>query len=58
MEGILFDPRGTSVVTFTWVIGILSNNLAKAYALLRSLQIAREVKVRSSIILGYSSIMI
>jgi ribonuclease HI len=56
--GILFDPRGTSIKNLTWGLGITFNNLAKTYALLRGLQIAKEMKVKSLIDIGYSTIVI
>lgn len=38
--GINFSPEGHQVNTFSWNLGMLSNNLAESYALLQGLIIA------------------
>jgi hypothetical protein len=45
-----YDLRGTSVISFIWGFGELSNNLAETYVLLCGLILVNEVNIRALLI--------
>ena len=57
MRGILFNFIGTPVINFSQGIGPIHSNLVEAYSILKCLQIAREMKVISIIVLGDSTFL-
>jgi len=38
-RGFVFDPKGKQVIEFAWGIGITSNNMVEALALLQDLSL-------------------
>jgi hypothetical protein len=58
VEGSLLDPRGISVILFSWGLGNASNNLENAYALLCGLSLAKEANINSLIVFGDSMVII
>ena len=56
--GVIYDPRGTIQVMYSWGLGILSNNLAKNYGLYQGLNIAQENKVQKVIFCEDSLLLI
>jgi hypothetical protein len=55
---MLYDPRETIVATNAWGLGTTPNNLVEAYALQRSLQIAKESWVGLLIFIENSMVII
>jgi ribonuclease HI len=45
-------------LTFAWGLGIASNNLAEAYALMQGLRLAIEANIQSLIVVGDSKLII
>jgi hypothetical protein len=43
--GVLHDPRGKIKTTYSWNIGVASNNQAESYALLQGLLIAKSKNI-------------
>jgi hypothetical protein len=43
--GAIRNPRGQLMDTYSWNLGIVSNNVAEAYALLKGIQIAKERQI-------------
>jgi ribonuclease HI len=56
--GVLFSPRGQRMITYSWNLGITTNNAAEAYALLKGTQIARERQIKKLTIIGDSKTII
>ena len=54
MGGILLNPGGHVEHTFAWGLGITSNNEAEWLALIQSLHILKENKIRKALIIGDS----
>ena len=52
--GILLNPRGHVELTFTWGLGIRTNNEAEWLALIQSLHILKVKKIRKALIIGDS----
>jgi ribonuclease HI len=52
--GVLFIPRGQRLLTYSWNLGITTNNLAEAYAIFKGAQLAQERQINQLIILGDS----
>jgi ribonuclease HI len=50
----MFIPRGQRLLTYSWNLGITTNNLAEAYALFKGAQLAQERQLNQLIILGDS----
>jgi hypothetical protein len=58
VDDILYDLGGTTITTYAWGLNIVSNNLAKVYALLRGIQLDKELRIIHLIILGESLVII
>lgn len=58
MGGILFDHVGTQVASYARGVEVASNNVEKAYPLMRGLLLANELKVKSLIVWGDSMVVI
>jgi ribonuclease HI len=56
--GVLFSPRGQRLLTYSWNLGMTTNNSAEAYALLKGAQIAKVRQINELIILGDSKTII
>jgi ribonuclease HI len=56
--GVLFIPRGQILLTYSWNLGITTNNLAEAYAIFKGAQLAKERQINQLIILGDSKTII
>jgi ribonuclease HI len=54
----LHDPRGTTIISYAWDLGNLSNNLAEAYALWCGLTITKEANIRSLSVFEDSMIIV
>jgi ribonuclease HI len=52
VKGTLYYPKGTTIETFSYGLGIAPNNIAKVYALIQGLQLTKESKVKSLITFG------
>ena len=52
--GILLNPGGHVEHTFAWGLGIRTNNEAEWMALIQSLHILQEKKIRKALIIGDS----
>jgi hypothetical protein len=52
--GVLYGPGGKTKVTFSWSLGLSSNNQEEAYTLFRCLVINKDQGIHTLIILGYS----
>jgi ribonuclease HI len=50
--GVIFSPGGHIRTTFSWSLGITSNNQAEAYALYKGLNIAKSQGIEELIIIG------
>lgn len=57
-RGAIISPGGTKALTYAWGLGIASNNLAEAYALMQGLKLAIEANIRSLIVKGNSKLVI
>jgi ribonuclease HI len=51
MGAILFGPRGTLEITYSWNLGRVTNNQAKAYALLQGLSLVGARNVHKLVVL-------
>lgn len=58
LGGILFDHVGTQVASYARGVEVASNNVEKAYPLMRGLVLANELKVKSLIVWGDSMVVI
>jgi ribonuclease HI len=56
--GVIFSPGGHIQTTFSWSLGITSNNQAKAYALYKGLSIAKSQDIEELIIIGDSGVIL
>ena len=56
--GVMFSPRGQRLLTYSWNLGITTNNLAEAYAIIKGAQIAKDRQINHLIILGVSKTII
>lgn len=56
--GIICDPGGNTIVSFTWGLGQVSNNLAEAYAIWEGIRIAIGMGIQNHSILGDSMMVI
>ena len=54
----MFDPKGKHVFVYAWELGIVANNQAKSYALLRGMSIAIDLGIKELVIIGDSRIII
>jgi ribonuclease HI len=52
--GVLYGPGGHIESTFSWNLGVATNNQAEAYALLQGLLIARSKSIRILSVVGDS----
>jgi hypothetical protein len=48
--GVIYDPRGIILVTYSWALGLLSNNLAKGYGLYKRLRVSLDNIVQKLIV--------
>jgi ribonuclease HI len=55
---ILYDPKGTTIATHAWGLITTSNNLAVAYALLKGIQLTKELRIKPFTVLGDSMVII
>jgi ribonuclease HI len=53
-RGVLYGPGGNIVSTFSWNLGVATNNQAKAYALLQGLSITKARNIRILSVMGDS----
>jgi ribonuclease HI len=56
--GVLFEPGGKIILNYYWNLGKDTNNKAKAYALLKGLQLANQRQIQSLNIVGDSKTII
>jgi ribonuclease HI len=56
--GAIRNPRGQLMDTYSWNLGIVSNNVAEAYALLKGIQIAKERHINQLTVIGDSKTII
>ena len=52
--GIIFDPRGNKVSSYSWGLGRKTNNEAEWLALYSGLEMAKQLKINKITILGDS----
>ena len=52
--GVLYDPGGNIENTYSWNLGVATNNQAESYALLQGLFIARLQNIKSLLVVGDS----
>jgi hypothetical protein len=52
--GVLYDPRGTRVLDFSWNLGIASNNVVEAYVVYQGLLLMQEDQINQISIVGDS----
>jgi ribonuclease HI len=56
--GVIFSPRGTLRLTFSWSLVTITNNQVEAYALLQGLLLARQQGLECISILGDLKVVI
>ena len=56
--GVILDPRGNTILSFSWGMGYDSNNRAEALTLWKGLKLAHSLKITSSSVFGDSQIII
>jgi ribonuclease HI len=53
-RGVLYDPGGNIENTYSWNLGVATNNQVELYALLQGLFIARSKNIKSLLVVGDS----
>jgi ribonuclease HI len=56
--GVLYDPRGTEIISYYWGLGKTSNNHGEALTAWKGLELAKERKVKNITIIGDSSLIV
>jgi ribonuclease HI len=56
--GVIYSPGGHIRTTFSWSLGIASNNQAKAYALYKGLNLAKSQGIEDLLIIGDSGVIL
>jgi ribonuclease HI len=56
--GVIMGPGGIIETSFAWVLGLFSNNQAKAYALWKGLKISKGSCVQSLVVVRDSNTII
>ena len=56
--GVIFDYKGSKQKEYAWGIGRATNNGAEWYALIKGLELAREMGIEEMDIIGYSLIVV
>jgi hypothetical protein len=52
------SPEGHIRATFSWILGIASNNEVKAYALYKGLNLAKIQRIEDLFIIGYYRVVL
>ena len=56
--GVILSPDGNQELSFSWGLGIESNNMAEALALWKGLNLAKEQGIRHIVVIGDSRLVI